>query len=99
MEIKIQQEETVTTITLIGRLDTITSGELEKAVAPLLAPQLNLVLECTDLSYVSSSGLRIILMLHKKITASRGTFILRHVCTDIKTVFDMTGFSKLLRIE
>lgn len=99
MEIKIQQEETVTTIILVGRLDTITSGELEKAVMPLLVPHINVVLECSDLNYVSSSGLRIILMMYKKIDALKGTFILRHVCSDIQSVFDMTGFSKLLRIE
>lgn len=100
MEIKIGKDDNKTIVSLKGRLDTITSGDLEREMTPLLAEAgTDLILECKDLEYVSSTGLRIILMVHKKLTAGGGSFVLRHVAPSIRSVFDMTGFTSLLTIE
>lgn len=100
MEINIGNEGNKVVVALKGRLDTLTSGDLEKEITPLIAePGTGLILECNELEYISSTGLRVILMVHKKLTAGGGSFILRHVAPPIKSVFDMTGFSALLTIE
>ena len=87
-------EETVAKID--GRLDTLSATELG---AYTCTPQINLVLDCSGLEYISSAGLRILLMLHKSIVSKKGKFILRHLNPEVKSVFDMTGFSQILTLE
>ncbi len=100
MEIKTSKENSVTTARLIGRLDTPASVEI--------APQMNalaedadgtVVLDCTDLSYISSSGLRLFLTLRKAAGEKGGKIIVKGISNDIRTVFMMTGFLNLFQIE
>jgi len=100
MEIKTSKENSVTTARLIGRLDTPASQEI--------APQMNalaedadgtVVLDCTDLSYISSSGLRLFLTLRKAAGEKGGKIIVKGISNDIRTVFMMTGFLNLFQIE
>lgn len=99
MEVNITKEGDVNVVSIIGRLDTTTASELEKAIAALFCPGSKVVFECGELLYVSSSGLRIILQAHKKLQMMGGTLVLRHVCQEIMAVFKMTGFSAILKIE
>ena len=100
MEIKTSKENSVLTARLIGRLDTPASQEI--------APQMNalaeeadgtIVLDCTELNYISSSGLRLFLTLRKAAGAKGGTIIVKGISNDIRTVFMMTGFLNLFQIE
>ena len=85
-------EETVAKID--GRLDTLSATELGDSLsAYTCTPQINLVLDCSGLEYISSAGLRILLMLHKSIVSNR------HLNPEVKSVFDMTGFSQILTLE
>ena len=84
---------------IVGRLDTLTSPELDKAIKPLIEPGAVIVFDCEKMDYISSSGLRVILSTHKQLAASRGRFIVRNLNPEVRTVFDMTGFSRLLNIE
>lgn len=97
MEVQIVKEGNVNVVKIIGRLDTTTAAALEKEVSPLFVPHAEVVFDFAELAYISSSGLRVVLMAHKKITATGGTFTLKNVIPEIKTVFDMTGFSSILR--
>lgn len=99
MEVKIEKENGKELVSIIGRLDTTTAAELERAVAPLLEPGKEVIFECKDLAYISSSGLRVILLVYKKLSATGGSFLLRNVQPAIKSVFDMTGFSNILKIN
>lgn len=96
MEVIITQEDQKSVVKLIGRLDTITASALEKDVTPLLTPQANVVFDCSELAYISSSGLRIVLMTHKKLSSIGGTLTMENVGPEIKSIFDMTGFSSIL---
>ena len=51
------------------------------------------------MEYISSSGLRIILTAHKKVTAKGGKFIVRNLTREVSSVIDLTGFSRILTIE
>ena len=102
MEIKIENTGDRIVVSLIGRLDTITVGELEQQVLPLLKAGTDMLFDCNGLEYISSSGLRLmrlILLAHKKLSASEGRLALSNVAPSIKSIFDMTGFTSLLNFE
>lgn len=100
MEVKIEREDGVVTAYLNGRLDTPASMEI--------APQMNeladdaggtIILDCTELGYISSSGLRIFITLRKAAAAKGGKIIVRNISNEIRSVFMMTGFLNLFEIQ
>lgn len=97
---KIEKLSTGTGITLkiIGRLDTTTAPELEATVDGCIAGLKDLVMDCSELEYVSSAGLRVILKAQKLMNA-QGTMKVIHVNETIMEVFEITGFADILNIE
>ena len=81
-----------------GRLDTSTAPTLENAVDNCIAGIQELILDCTELEYVSSAGLRVILKAQKLMNA-RGSMKLTGVNETVMEVFDITGFADILTIE
>lgn len=99
MNIKIQEGEK-TTIALTGQLDTITSGEAEKVILPILKSDVKeIVLDCAGLNYISSAGLRLLLIIQKKMAERKGSFRLINTSAGVKEIFELTGFSSFLTIE
>lgn len=100
MKVTITQTDNVVLAALEGRLDTVTSSEFEKQLAPFYSVEgIELILDCTDMEYISSAGLRVVLIAHKSITAKGGRFIVRNLNKEVRSVFDMTGFSRILIIK
>ena len=100
MNVVITQADNQVMVTLEGRLDTVTSSEFEKKLTPYLAIQGGeLILDCSAMEYISSAGLRVVLMAHKSVTAKGGRLIVRNLSKEVRSVFDMTGFSRILTIE
>ena len=99
MEVKISQTPECTEVAIIGRLDTLTSPELDQALKPIIATSDMLIFECTDLEYVSSSGLRVILFTQKMQSAAGKKFVIRNLNKEVRSVFDLTGVSKIISIE
>ena len=86
------------TLKIIGRLDTTTAPELEATVDGCIAGLKELVMDCSELEYVSSAGLRVILKAQKLMNA-QGTMKVIHVNETIMEVFEITGFADILNIE
>ncbi|MCR5494221.1 MAG: STAS domain-containing protein [Treponema sp.] len=86
------------TVSVSGRLDTMTSPELQKDLDLSLDGVTDLILDFSSLEYISSTGLRILLYLQKKM-AKEGSMKVVNVNEDVMTVFDVTGFSDVLTIE
>ena len=82
-------------VTVGGRLDTSTALEFEGFIDECLSQASALVIECKDLEYVSSAGLRVLLAAHKK---TAGAMKLTNVCEIVMEVFEMTGFADILTI-
>ncbi|MDO4759068.1 MAG: STAS domain-containing protein [Rikenellaceae bacterium] len=99
MEIKISQDQGAAIVQIVGRLDTVTAPELDQAVKPLIEPGAAVVFDCANMEYVSSSGLRVVLSTHKQLAALGGRFAVRNLNREVRSVFDLTGFSRLLTIE
>ena len=88
-------------ILLEGKLDTTTAAKLQNELSTIYENESakEVHLDCTKLSYVSSAGLRVLLII-EKLSKSKGTpFILKGVSVDIMEVFSMTGFDKMLTIR
>ena len=86
------------TINVKGRLDTTTSVEFEGFLNDSLASVKDLIIDCAQLSYVSSAGLRVLLSAQKKMQKV-GSMKLVNVCELVMEVFEMTGFANILDIE
>lgn len=85
---------------LEGRLDTAATPEAQAALAPIFEnASKTVILDCTHLEYISSSGLRIFLMLRKEASAKGGSVVIKGISDDIRKVFIMTGFVNLFTFE
>ena len=96
IEIKRNSEETI--IKLVGRLDTTTAPTLDKTINEDIAGTKNLVIDATELEYISSAGLRVMLSDQKKMQKI-GSMKVINVCEEVMEVFEMTGFADILVIE
>ncbi len=98
MEIKIGNRDGATVVELIGNLDGNTSPEVQDKLEPLIEAKCCLVLDMSKCGYVSSAGLRVLLMLAKHLTAREGHLALTGVCPEIKDVMEMTGFINFFKL-
>ena len=100
MEIKVEKQNTVVTAYLKGRLDTLTAQEVSKQLEDLTEEASGtIIMDCTEMTYISSSGLRIFLTLRKAAAEKGGKVIVRGISNDIRSVFMMTGFLNLFEIQ
>ena len=98
MKINKTQNGTELTIALEGRLDTMTSPELEAELNRSLGGAESLVFDFSKLDYISSAGLRVLLASHKQM-AGKGGMKVTNVNEIVQEVFDVTGFADILTIE
>ena len=98
MTITKKQNGTTLEIALEGRLDTMTAPELEAELNQSLSAADSLVLDFSELDYISSAGLRVLLSAHK-IMSGKGGMKVTHVNEIVQEVFDVTGFADILTIE
>jgi anti-sigma B factor antagonist len=100
MEVHIIESEGTMTARLVGRLDTPAATDVSRDIQPLLdhADQ-TLVLDCSELTYISSSGLRIFLTIRKAAAARGGHVVIEGLSNEIRQVFMMTGFLQLFEIR
>lgn len=99
MELKTYQENDVTVIEIIGHLDTMTSADYEKQMTGLIEGGAKLfIADCSQLDYISSSGLRVLLMTLKSVSNKGGKFILCAMQTPVLEVFKICRFDNLFTI-
>lgn len=99
MEITKTKTNDTLTVTLKGRLDTTTSPYLEAELEHSLTEEVReLIFDFSDLEYMSSAGIRVV-MASEDIMSSRGGMKLLHVNDEIIEIFEMTGLIDLLHIE
>ena len=98
MTIDKQLNGTELTITLSGRMDTTTAPQLEAELKASLGGVESLILDFTELDYLSSAGLRVLLAAQKQMN-KQGSMVVRHVNETIAEIFDVTGFCDILTIE
>ncbi|MBQ5980841.1 MAG: STAS domain-containing protein [Prevotella sp.] len=100
MEIDIKKTDNGYQVNLVGRLDTPAAVEAQKDFGELIEnADKKITIDCTELKYISSSGLRLFLMLRKETSAKGGHLTVINVNEDIKEVFKITGFLNLFEIK
>ena len=100
MTIEIQKSEKQILAILNGELDTAASAEAEVSLKPLLDSKgRDVVIDCSGLEYIASSGLRILIGILKAAKATGSKVTMRNVSDDIKNVFKLTGFINLFDFE
>ncbi len=81
-----------------GKLDTATAPAAEKALVKIASEYRDLELNLSELAYVSSAGLRVLLTLQKQAFRSGGSLTLSHMTPAVAEIFEMTGFSDILNV-
>ncbi len=86
------------TLALDGRLDTTTAPQLQEVLIPAFVESNDITLDFTKLAYVSSAGLRVLLMGQKEAKKRDSSMTLTGVSEEIMEVLEMTGFADMLTI-
>ncbi|HRY28475.1 MAG TPA: STAS domain-containing protein [Elusimicrobiota bacterium] len=92
MELKIETRDGVSVITVEGKLDGNTSAQAQEKIMPLVLPGARLVMDMSRCDYVSSAGLRVLLLVAKQTASRGGKVALAGVGDEVKDVMEMTGF-------
>ena len=98
MTIQKKKEGKKLTVSIEGRLDTNTTPQAEKELMESIENVKELILDFKSLDYISSAGLRLLLMLQKKMSV-QGSMKIINANDLVKEIFEVTGFSDILTIE
>ena len=99
MNVSITEEGAKALVKLEGRLDTTNADQFMKDITPLMnGSHQEIEMDCTDMEYTSSQGLRMFLMLQKNVSARGAKLVLKNMKPHVKEVFDITGFSHIINI-
>ena len=97
---KIIKEGGKTIVRTGERVDTLNATQFERDVEAVLEKGIDLEFDCTDLQYISSSGLRVIQEMMRIVTRKLdGQIKVTHVSAPIFKIFQMTGFTRIITIE
>ncbi|MBQ1725235.1 MAG: STAS domain-containing protein [Muribaculaceae bacterium] len=100
MDLSINNIDGALVARLAGSLDTAAAQAIQTQFEPLMEhANGNIVLDCAKLDYISSSGLRLFLLLNKRVAAQKGNLTIENLNNDVMSVFKMTGFDKLFNIK
>ena len=92
MNLETSEENDIGTARLEGSLDGKTAPEVREQLRPFLAANSKMILDLTKVDYLSSAGLRLLLLLYREFSAKKGKVVLVGVSEDIRTVMSHTGF-------
>ena len=97
---QIIKENGRTVIKTGARIDTLNAAQFESDIQPALEQGVNLEIDCTDLTYMASSGLRVFQSTIRTVVRSLGGQMkLTHVNDDIFEILKMTGFTRHITVE
>lgn len=98
LKVSLNKEGDTFTFIVEGRLDTLTSPQLEGEINNIIGEAKKLVLDLAKLDYISSAGLRVLLGAAQQMNG-KGEMTLIHVSEAIHEIFDITGFIQVFNIE
>jgi anti-anti-sigma factor len=99
MDVREETAGDVTVMNVAGRIDSTTAPELGRALAEALSAARNrLVLDLRATDYLSSAGLRVLLLASKQINEARGKFVLCALNDRVKEVLQVSGFDSILTL-
>lgn len=100
MKINIVPSDQETRVGLIGELDTTaTTNQAEELNQVIALADKALEIDCTELEYISSAGLRFFMQLKRESEAKGGRIRITHLNEDVNDIFRMSGFQNIFTIE
>ncbi|HKA30430.1 MAG TPA: STAS domain-containing protein [Candidatus Binatia bacterium] len=100
VEISISRSNEVVIVGVEGRLDSTTSSRLEDELLGLIAKaEHRLILDCSRLVYISSAGLRAVLLAAKRLKNAGGMLVLCSLSAAVRKVFDLAGFASIIPVR
>ena len=100
MNISIQKSNATSIVTIDGRIDTLTADSFESQTIPLITEESpNIILNCTSVDYISSTGLRVFIICDKQAVKYNGTVTIRGLQPFLKEIFDVSGLTDLFTFE
>lgn len=100
MEINITNEAQNTIVRISGELDTVATTEQAGELQQVLdVADKAIVIDCTDLEYISSAGLRFFMQLKRESEAKGGSIRITHLNEDVADIFRMSGFQNIFEID
>ena len=99
MEITTQSTESEVRVLIKGRIDTSTSMEVQDEIMKSFQKTKHVVLDFAEVAYISSAGLRALLLGHKTAIAKGGSLKILNISEVVREVFEVTGFLKILNVE
>ena len=97
MDVKMNRDGDKLEIVIAGKIDTITSPELESKVSELEGVT-DLVINLLDVDYISSSGLRVLIIM-QNVMDDQGSMTIRYVSDSVREIFEATGLADLFDID
>ena len=99
MEIREERRDGILVVAPVGRVDSVSSGDLEGRLIGHLAPaDRRLVVDFRDVEYISSAGLRVLLMLAKRLRDSGGELVLCSMDRAVRMTFELAGFMPIFTV-
>ena len=99
MTINVERDFELVTLGITGRLDTTTAPNLETVINDLTQDTKELVFDMSELEYISSAGIRVLLTAYKKMNFNQGIMRIEKSNDMVRDVFEMTGLSQMLLKE
>jgi anti-sigma B factor antagonist len=100
MEITKEKRNGITCLRIEGNLDASNSSIAEKSIRDAIdAEGANLIINLSELQYISSAGLRVILVVAKDIKTKSGKIVLCSMTESVKKVFDISGFTSIFDLQ
>lgn len=94
----IEKEGTLLTVRPVGPLDTATSPVLQRKIEPEMEGVTDIVMDLGQVEYISSGGLRLLLLTEQEMENRNGTLTVTHVNDHVRSIFDMSGFLTILKV-
>ena len=98
LKVSVNKDGDTYTVLVDGRLDTLTSPQLDEEINKIIGGAKKLIFDLDKLAYISSAGLRVLLGAAQQMDG-KGEMVLIHVSEAIREIFDVTGFIQIFNIE
>jgi len=95
MEIIINDKEQIKIVEIIGKLDGSSSEQAEESISALITDHCQLIFDMSQCDYISSAGLRVLLVTAKKLKIKSGHAVTCGLIEEVKDVMEMTGFDNM----
>jgi anti-sigma B factor antagonist len=99
MTVDIKEQNNVVIVSITGSIDSKTAGEFQKQILEGTADTSKVIMDLSKVDFVSSAGLRILLMVYRQIKSKDGKVILVGVSEEIQDVMSITGFINFFEIS